>query len=380
MGSVAPRLFLSVPVFFAALAAVSPGSLRAVETVSLGVAARHAVEMAKLTSSGSKPFHLKATIVETTNPDSDYQGDVEEYWVSPQKWRRVIHAPGFSQTLIVNGDRISETDSGDYYPFWLRELVTAIFDPLPMFAEKKLDQTKLDQTKLDEIKLLKAQIVKPAEAKQENSCARFESKAGIAPAQNTVLEVFCFEGDYSLPRAVVTPGYAAEFQHYKPFGKKWIARSITIDPEPETTIEAKVVELAELSKPDESLFSVEQPTVPEAQLKSVRVEEASLRKLGVKTPEIVWPAIQEGKTSGALSLYVSVDREGKVREAWPINSDNPGLDQAVCEQVRQWEFKRAIFDNVHVQVEGILTFAFETRIEQKAQTQPDADGHVQVEK
>jgi hypothetical protein len=265
----------------------------------------------------------------------------------------------------MNGDKVSETDSGDYYPFWLRELVTAIFDPLPM---------------LGEMKHLDAQIEKPAQAKNENSCALFESKVGIAPVQNTLLEIFCFEGDYGLPRSVTTPGYEAQFQHYKQFGKKWIARSVSIDPEPGTTIEARLIELTELSKPEEALFAVEPPTATEEQLKSVRVQEPGLRKLGVKTPEIVWPAVQEGKTVGALSLYISVDRNGKVREAWPLKSDNAGLNDAASEQVRQWEFKPAVFDDGRVQVEGILTFSFETRIEQQAQNPPDADSHKQLER
>jgi len=353
------RLSLVCSAFMFILSA-SPVDLPAQTTVSLGDLARHAIEVARLTASGGKPFHLKATIVETTNPDSDLQGDVEEYWVSPQRWRRVIHSPQFSQTLVVNGDKVSETDTGDYYPFWLRELVTAIFDPLPMFSEMKNG----------EIKRLKTQIPNPAQQGSKNSCARFESKVGTPPAENTLLEMFCFEGDYSLPRTAITPGYAAEFEHYKPFGKKWIARTITINPEPDTTVEARVVELTELSKPDESLFVAEPPGAPDQQLKSVRVEEAELRKMGIRTSDIVWPPVQEGKTSGVLTLYISTDRNGKVREAWPIGSENPALNEAASEQVKQWELKPAVSEGIHVQVEGTLTLAFKTGIAQSSEPQP----------
>src|SRR5208283_2248979 len=102
--------------------------------IPLAEVAQHAVEQAKLTLPGSSPFHLKATIVETTNPDSAYRGEIEEYWVSPEKSRRTISSPGFSQSLIVNGDQLSEQDKGDYFPWWLNDLVTAIFDPLPLNA------------------------------------------------------------------------------------------------------------------------------------------------------------------------------------------------------------------------------------------------------
>ncbi len=360
MGSIPSPRLLRLFGFIAALFVVGSASLQAADMVSLADVARHASEQTKLTS-GNKPFHLKASIVETTNPDSEYQGELEEYWVSPQKWRREIRSAGFSQTMVVNGDKVSEVDTGDYYPFWLRELVTAIFDPLPM---------------VQEIKHLDAQIEKPVQAKNENACAHFESTAGIAPVQNKLSEIFCFEGDYGLPRSVMTPGYQAEFRHYKTFGKKWIAQTVSIDPEPGTTIEARIVELVELgelSKPDETLFSVEPATAPEAQLKSIRVQEAALRKLAVKTPAIVWPAAPEGKTSGALSLYVSIDREGNVHEAWPLNPDNGGLNEAAGEQVRKWKFKPAVFDNTRVQIEGVLTFAFDARTEPQVPTGLDAE-------
>jgi hypothetical protein len=38
------------------------------DTILLGVAAENAVKESKLTEAGSAPFHLKARIIETTNP------------------------------------------------------------------------------------------------------------------------------------------------------------------------------------------------------------------------------------------------------------------------------------------------------------------------
>jgi hypothetical protein len=48
----------------------------------------------QLTLPGSRPFHLQATLVETTNPKSQYQAKIEEFWLSPTKWRRTIESPG----------------------------------------------------------------------------------------------------------------------------------------------------------------------------------------------------------------------------------------------------------------------------------------------
>src|SRR5437879_3863126 len=79
-----------------------------------------------ITSPGDAPFHLKAVIYERDDPDSKTQ--VELFWISPQQYRRTIKGDEFSQTLIVNGDRIFEEDSDDYFPLWSQTLVRAMLD------------------------------------------------------------------------------------------------------------------------------------------------------------------------------------------------------------------------------------------------------------
>jgi len=337
------RLFL----LLAGCALVSSALVGQSKRAPLADVAQHAVERSKLTLPGSAAFHLKASIVETTNPASDYKGEIEEYWVSPEKWRRTISSPTFSQTLIANGDKLSAENKGDYFPWWLNDLATALFDPLPM---------------LDNLKRLNSQIPKPQGGEHSSSCARLQIKVGAQPAQNSAYLVFCFEGSRRLLQSVVAPGYEADFSDYRGFRGKEVPRRITIDPEPGTTIEAKVTELAELGDPDEKLFAVSQSTPPAERLRSVVVDEATARKLSVSTPEILWPTVRSGKTSGVLSMYVSIDRNGRVRETWPLNSDNAGLEDAAREQVMRWQFKTASDDGVPVQVETILTFAFNTKI------------------
>lgn len=309
--------------------------------------AQRAATTSTLTEAGSPAFHLKAVVIETTNPDSGYKADIEEYWVAPDKWRRTIKAPDFSQTVVVNGSKYFEQDIGEYYPQWLRELVTAMFEPLPM---------------LEQLKQTKTEIAAPSSAAR-SSCARFESKVGIAPTQNSVFSIFCFSGTPVVLDSVVTPGYAIEFRDYKSFGAKKIAWRLVSDPEPGTNIEAKIAELSLLSHPDESLFSVAEVTPPADRITTIQVSDAAARNLSSETPPIEWPTIRDGKTSGVLSLYVCVDRKGQVREVWPLNSDNPGLDDAARMQIMKWKFKPAVAQGVPVQVETILTFAFNSKLD-----------------
>ena len=85
---------------------------------------------------------LKATITDRDDNKSEFNGTVEEYWVSPMKWRRVIKLRDFSQTRIVNGDAVYEDNNGDYFPLHDEMLANEIVDPLPKSAVeliKKLD-------------------------------------------------------------------------------------------------------------------------------------------------------------------------------------------------------------------------------------------------
>jgi TonB family protein len=312
--------------------------------MSMAQAAENALQQSQITQPGGSPFYLKATIVETTNPDSGYRGTVEEYWVSPDKWRQVVTSPNFSQTTIHNGTQESQTYTGDYYPLWLHNFVNALFDPIPF---------------LDQLKNGNAGLVRPGSATAE-SCQRMKVVVGTAPAQNSVFYVMCFVGEKGLLASVVTPGYDAEFKRYAPFGKKQVAREIVSDPEPGTTITETVNELRALSNPEESLFAITEPT--NSQLQSVNIDEAAARPLLVSSPEIKWPTVRGGKTSGVLSVYVSVDRSGKVREVWPLNSDNPSLDDAARDQMQSWQFKPATFHGVPVQFETIWTLAFNADI------------------
>jgi len=327
------------------------------KVVSISQAADQAVQQSKLTLAGGVPFHLKAHIASAGTPKPEYSADVEEYWVSPEKWRRSVQSSGFSQTLIVNGDKVSEKLTGDYYPFWLHDLVTALFDPLPM---------------VDQLKLMQGQLEIPEDSAKSNSCVNMQFKVGTASAQNSVPAAFCFGGKGGLLQAVNTPGYKAQFDSYLPFKKKMVARTIKAEFAPGLVLTAKVIELAEFPKPDEKLFTIDAITPSSEQMKTIQVTENTTRALSLDTPPIVWPPVREGKTEGVMSVYVSVDRSGHVREMWPLVSNNLELNDAAREQLLHWQYK-PYNNGGPSQMEAVLTFAFSTRIENPIPVLSDAE-------
>ena len=50
--------------------------------------------------------------------------------------------------MIVGDDRIAEQNTGDYFPWWLNDLVTAIFDPLPHARPVETDEGAMDARNL----------------------------------------------------------------------------------------------------------------------------------------------------------------------------------------------------------------------------------------
>jgi outer membrane biosynthesis protein TonB len=189
-----------------------------------------------------------------------------------------------------------------------------------------------------------------------------QSRVGVAPVQNNVTFIFCFGGKMGLLQAAITPAYRAHFAGSQPFKNKMVARGITATFAPGTTITAKITELSELTNPDDALFKMETPTSAAEQMKASQVGEDTTRALALNTPAIVWPPVREGKTSGVMSLYISNDRAGHVREVWPVASDNPALNDAAQEQVLRWQYK-PYTNGGPAQMEAVLTFAFTTRIE-----------------
>jgi len=308
---------------------------------SLADLPKKAIERSQITAPGSRPFVLKAKVLEITNPSNmDYHAEIEEYWVAPDKWRRAVRTSKFSETLIVNGDKTTEQLTGDYYPNWLRTMVAAIFEPgAPLQG--------VDMTRSSDNPVWGGTKV----------CRRFTYMAGVAPVSNKVFSSFCFDG--GLLESVSMPGYDAYYKDYKSFSGKRVAHTITEYIESGTDLQATIEELSELKSPDEAQFAVQETSLP---LQTIKANEETLRSLAVNALDIVWPPVRSGSVTGTLSLYVCLDRQGHVREIYQLNSSNGGMSDAARDQVMKWQFKTAVNQGVPVQVESILTFAFNTAI------------------
>ncbi|MGH9565923.1 MAG: energy transducer TonB, partial [Candidatus Angelobacter sp.] len=229
--------------------------------------------------------------------------------------------------------------------FWLRDLVTALFDPLPM---------------LEQLKRFHGVINLPTDSSRSNACLNMNVPSGVPPVSGIIAYSFCFQGRIGRVLSVTTPGYRANFEDYRQFKNKWVARRTTFSPDPQTSIEAHITELAEITTPDETLLAVDKPTPAAAQLKNIQIGEPTARNILLNSPKVEWPDVREGKTTGIISLYVSADKNGRVREVWPLSSGNPELTATAQAQVGKWQFKPYV-NGVPMQMESVLTLAFEAK-------------------
>lgn len=294
----------------------------------------------QVTAPGSRPFHLKAKVVEATNlQNNSYNAEIEEYWAAPDKWWRTVRTQGFSAETIVNGDQRRDSTSGDYYPNWLQTLVTAVFDPGAPVRGLNFTGDVDNPMPLSPLR-----------------CRRYSTRVGIPPVENHVFSSVCLDGDKL--ESIGVPGYNAEYQNYQNFDGKQIPRTIREDIEPGTELEARVTELTELRNVDEAKFTVTQTS--SGRLQTTRVREDTLRKMASSPLEMKWPPIRGGKTEGVLSVYVCLDRAGRVRETYALNSDHPEMSDAAQQELSNVTFRPFTIENEASQAEGILTFAYRT--------------------
>lgn len=331
-----------------ALAIQTQGQIKRTE-IPLGDTLRKALAQSSLTGEGAQPFHLRVVVSEPENPQSPYQGTIEEWWRSGTEWRRVVTSKdGMRQTIVMANGVESERDEGDYFPLWLRNFVTALFDPVPNAETLETNTAVIEQTTLPN-------------GNKTDACVRTQAKIGSDEHPSTVYFNVCFDNKGRL-KFVGSPRYDMSFGDYRQVGARQIAGRFDDDPESGTHLVGRVdvLEAEDAGHPD--LFT-SLPTT-DKQFRSVVLDATHMEQRTAGMAAIVWPSVRSGYTSGHLAMYISVDAEGQVREAWPLNSDNAGLEDSAREQVRKWKIRPAVDEQgKHVQMDGPLSFIFSTKIE-----------------
>jgi TonB family protein len=305
--------------------------------VSVGKLLDEMIHRSTLAEPGGRPFYLKASISDRDDNKSEFNGTVEEYWVSPTKWRRVIKLRDFSQTRIVNGNTVYEENSGDYFPLHDEMLANEIVDPLPKPAVDLLKTLDMEATEpgSKEGQCMAEEHFKDADGYDTRVLLAYNCKSGL----------LIYLWSPSCCYGVMTD--------YRKFHNKMVAYATKDDP-----INIRIDTLRDLDSTDESLFAISKPTASAQRITTKRVSETEARRFIADKTEIVWPSISKKPNSGNIDVAIVIGRDGRVKEAWSYSPVDPGVKDAALQAIRKWTFSPQSVDGVPAQIETKLTIPF----------------------
>lgn len=335
------------PLLLALLTAVAVTAQQvASPTVPFEQAAQTAALRSALAQPGAAPFHLRAQISDQQNHDPQWDAEVEEWWSSPTRYKRVFHCARFSQTLIVNGLKIQETDSGPVFPELLRNLTVELTNPIPRIDE--LAALQLSVTPPDGTP---GQIVTRYRIPTADGAGISSSMdASVALDRQTGLMVYGGNLDWDVA-----------LHDFAPFHNLQVPRRLTAQTQGGPRLTAQITLLEDLSRADAALIRVTKPTPASQQLRAVVVPEPELRKLAIDTPVPHWPPLPEGAGPSSFTMRVVIDRTGQVQS---IDNFFPkallALQAAAQHQLLNWRFRPYLDHGAPVQVISTLTFAYGT--------------------
>lgn len=299
------------------------------------------VHRSTLAEPSGRPFYLKATIRDRDDDKAEVNGTVEEYWVSPTKWRRVIKLRDFSQTRVVNGDKVYEENNGDYFPVHAEKLANEIVDPLPPPA-------------VDLVKKLGMEVTEPGSGTGQCMAEKyFKNEEGrdsrVLLAYDCKTGVLIYLSSPSCCYGVMSD--------YRKFHDKLVAFATK-----DETVNIRIDTLRDLDTPEEAMFAIAQPTPPEKRIAHERMSEAGARKLILEQGDIHWPPVSKKPDSGNVNVSLVIGRDGHVKEAWSYSAVENAISDAAIEAVQKWTFRTQTVDGVPAQVEAELTIPFSSEL------------------
>jgi hypothetical protein len=312
-----------------------------------------ALEHSALIQPSSKPFHVRLEIhaipanknvPASALPSAEtYSATIDEVWVSPNEWVRTVKASSVQQTVVMNATGMHYVATGDYFPNWLRCFVTALVDPVPNAAQ------------FDKANGNISYIVLP-NGGRSNPELHGEFMLGVAPAQQINFTDVDFFPDMKRIQFVLVPGYSMLFDDYQPFRKLEVPRKLTHEMTHDVSLEGSVVTLEDAPAPDTKMFETPTDTTEKDPLQNLTVSAAQLMTLGGHKADLAWPAQIPGK--GMFTVWVCLDRAGKIREYHTMNTDLSGFAADMAKQLEGRQWSAPTQSGSPIQVMGAIVYAY----------------------
>jgi len=300
------------------------------------------VERSTLDQPGTKAFHIKASLAPSFERDkeSGRTGEVEIWWASPTQWKREVRSPEFHQIEIVDGAHQWQKNEGDYFPQWLQQTAEELIRPVPPLKEVLEQAERADIRRIGPMTNLS-----------------WTTPSGTPEVHNILRSWVALQNSTGLLLYAGGLGWGAELKDYADFHGRMVARTVNVG-SPQVT--AKVTVLEDLGVVPADFFKATGKAGEAQPLRTILVDESSLRKNLLPIEPVSWPPLQDGPLEGNVTSQIVVDREGKVRQIGALVSENSGVNEAGRQAISAMDFKPFLVDGVPVQVMSQVTIPFKT--------------------
>ncbi len=321
-----------------------PAQMPATNTDTADALLDHMIAANVLTTPGAAPFHAILEISSEVSSATEHHGRIEVFWADPTSYVLKVETPEFGQDLIVSGDKVQESDRGDFYPGWVQNFVAALLDPMARAKDLRGHPNAYSDSPLFVYFCVE----------------RDDRRKGIT--DDLTFAQVCYNKSLG-----TNLSYTLDFTHYlglesfSTFHEKSIAHTYHVSTRDGTKVQGLLTTVEDW-KPDSTQLTITNPTAPSGRILTSVVSTATEESLLESAPKNVhWPPVREGRLDGYLIVHAITDRTGQVREASPYNSDDNRELAPFDKQVAlQYKFKPFLVDGVPQQMEMPLVLHFTT--------------------
>lgn len=270
-----------------------------------------AVALQNIRAADAKPFHLRLRIHTQGIVAKPTDGTYDEVWLGPNKWRREISFPGFTQVVVGDQNSAWLSRNLDFRPR-VAYLITQAID---RFVHPEL--------------LPKEGVAAVREKKKKGvalQCAelRFSGEAD---------RELCFDQSGALV-SDESESHDLDFQYadYAKFEGRMFPHSIRVNESGQEVLSVTVDELSLPQDTSPKLFEHDPSAVQLAPC-----EQLSTNLVKKVPPEYPEDARRNGQ-QGTVILYAFVSADGRVGKVRVLQGLSRSLDQASIEAVKQWVY------------------------------------------
>lgn len=270
-----------------------------------------AAALQNMRAQGAKPFHLHMVAHAQHIVSKPMDGTYDEIWLGPDKWRREITFPGFSQVEV--GDQSSKWLSRNLdfrpIPAHLMTVAVEIFVHPEVLQDEKITAIRGKKKKGVELRCIE-----------------------LAEPRSVAKQEICFQSSGELS-SVELKDERFEYDDYSKFGDRIFPKTIRVYDSGNAALNISVADLAppQDSRPD--LFQRGTDARQMAPCERSPAERPS-KKVAPQYP----PEALSSHQQGTVTLYALLSGDGGVEETRVLGSAGASLDRAAAESVRQWMY------------------------------------------